>query len=414
MDPFKLLLTVGLTSFAAACSSDSNPNNGADAGDTGGKSATGGSGASSGGKSTTGGSAGKGSGGSEAGSGGTAPGAGGAGAGGGQSAGGSAGKAGSTSTGGGAGSGAGGGASGGTPGDAGPDAAPVGAPVEHVFVIAMENHDESQIIGDMTDAPYINGTLLKGYASTSNFVDTLPLNIPSEPHYVLVESGTNAFSDVTFTTDDDPSAANSTSSTEHLVAQMKTASVSWMSYQEGLEAATTGACPIHTYNFYGAKHDPFVFFQDVAGSPPSDTNAYCVAHHAPSTQLAGDLSGDKVAAYTFITPNLCNDMHGAGGCPNSNTIRSGDDWLKANVPGLITYANAHNGVIFILWDEGYSTLQIPFIAVGPMVKRNYVSSVEFNHGSVVKTVEKIFSLPTLAKVASSNDLSDLFLPGSIP
>ena len=41
--------------------------------------------------------------------------------------------------------------------------------------------------------------------------------------------------------------------------------VSWMGYMEGLDSST-GACPVNSSGFYAAKHDPFVFFQDVAGS----------------------------------------------------------------------------------------------------------------------------------------------------
>lgn len=90
------------------------------------------------------------------------------------------------------------------PGDAG-DAGDAGAAsetgeasngmgtIQNVFVVAMENHDQTQIIGDTTDAPYINGTLVPAYASTSKFTDLLPLAIPSEPHYVWMEAGTNVF-----------------------------------------------------------------------------------------------------------------------------------------------------------------------------------------------------------------------------
>lgn len=41
--------------------------------------------------------------------------------------------------------------------------------IKHVFVIAMENHDASQIYGNTTDAPYINNTLIPTYAHATNF-----------------------------------------------------------------------------------------------------------------------------------------------------------------------------------------------------------------------------------------------------
>jgi phosphatidylinositol-3-phosphatase len=190
--------------------------------------------------------------------------------------------------------------------------------------------------------------------------------------------------------------------------------VSWLSYQEGLNAST-GACPVRSSGFYAAKHDPYVFFQDVAGNPPSPSSGPCAARHRAYTAagLAQDLQRGTVAQYNFISPNVCHDMHGGTGCPGSDDIRSGDDWLAAALPPLIAYANANDGVIFIVWDEpvGGSTL-IPFVAIGPQVKPGYASSVRFTHSSLTKTVEEIFGLPLLPAVASANDLSDLFLPGT--
>ena len=133
-----------------------------------------------------------------------------------------------------------------------------------------------------------------------------------------MESGTNVFTDHSFTTDNDSSQSNSTNSTEHLVTQLQKAGVSWMSYQEGLNN-NTGACPIKSSGFYAAKHNPFVFFQDVAGNPPSQSNANCSQHHKPFTALAGDLKNSAVAQYNFITPDVCNDMHGSSSCAQADT-----------------------------------------------------------------------------------------------
>ena len=213
----------------------------------------------------------------------------------------------------------------------------------------MENEPASAIYGNK-NAPYLNGLLTK-YARASAFADPLPDGIPSEPHYVWMEAGTNAFSDVTFTGDSDPSAGNSTKNTAHLTTQMMAATppISWMGVMEGLNSST-GACPTSSSGLYGAKHDPFVFFQDIAGSPPSKSNALCAAHHAAFTSGQALVQGTP-AQYTFISPNVCNDMHGDSACPSGDPIALGDTWLATNLPPLIDYVNAHSGVIFIVWDE---------------------------------------------------------------
>jgi len=287
--------------------------------------------------------------------------------------------------------------------------------IKVVFVVALENTDAARLYGNRTDAAYINDSLLPKYARSSAFEDELPLSIPSEPHYIWMEAGTNAFSDHTFKDDAAPSSSVSTSSTAHLVTQIRKAGngVTWMSYQEGLDSAT-GTCPIAASGFYAPKHDPFVFFQDIAGSPPSKTDAYCSAHHKPMASLAEDLLSRKVARYNFVTPNLCHDMHGADGCPDGNNIRSGDNWLKANLPPLIAYADANAGVILLVWDEGDATGHMPFLVIGPHVKKGYVSAVPYTHSSILKSMERILRLPVLPSVSSASDLSDFFTAGNFP
>jgi len=296
----------------------------------------------------------------------------------------------------------------------GQSAAPLASAIKVIFVIAFENHDSKQIYGNKQDAPYINNVLLPAYAHSTNFGDVLP-SLPSEPHYVWMEAGTNKFSDHTFTGDGDASSSNSTGSTAHLVTQIKNAGngTSWMSYQEGLNSST-GKCPIASDGHYAAKHNPFVFFRDVSGSPPSKNNSYCVAHHKNYKALAGDLAAGTVATYNFVTPNECNDMHGDSGCPISNEIKSGDTWLKKNLPPIIDYVNAHQGAIFLVWDEGSNTNLMPFIAVGPGVKKGYTSTVKLDHSSQLKSIEEILQLAVLPTVSGANDFSDLFEAGQFP
>jgi hypothetical protein len=289
------------------------------------------------------------------------------------------------------------------------DAAPATAR-PHVFVVAMENHDAASIYGSAR-APYINGSLLPAGASAANFVDELP-SAPSEPHYIWMEAGTNAFADHTFTTDAAPSASNSTSSTAHLVAQIAAAGggLDWMSYQEGSDAG----CPLDPTGTYLPRHDPFLFFQDVSGDPPSTSNAFCAAHHRPLDRLDADLAAGDVASYVFVTPDLCHNMHGSPDCPSGDLVRMGDDWLSGALPPLIDYVNAHGGAIFLVWDEGSSGTNLPFIALGPQVRPGYRSTVTFDHGSMLKTIERMLGLPPLATVANDSDLGDLFVGGAVP
>jgi hypothetical protein len=362
-----------------------------------------------------------GTGGSSSGKGGSSASGGGSGEGGGSSTGGGASAAGggSFSSGGGTASSGGGSSAGG--GSASSSA------IKKVFVIAFENQGTTKVY-NTTNAPFLNNSLMTRGGYATMYGDVLTPDVPSEPHYVWMEAGTNVFSDHTFASDDDPSMTNSTSSTEHLATQLTAAGKTWRAYEESLDSTKTGDCPIvsesiFTVNPFAAKHDPFVFFQDVSGNPPSKTNAACAAHHKAYTAqtLQADLQANDVADYTFITPNLCNDMHGAAclnGCIGvTGCISAGDKWMQDNVGPILDYINTHDAVLFLIWDEPESTSSPdnqPFVVLGPHVKNGYASGVAYNHSSYVKSLEEIFKVPVMSPVSSANDFSDFFETGYFP
>ena len=281
----------------------------------------------------------------------------------------------------------------------------------------MENNNWSSIKGS-SSAPYINGLLTNTQASwCSNYYDNPDANHPSEPNYIWLEAATDTFPDDmdTWACDCDPSASNSTSSKNHLATLLSMNGKTWHSYAEGV---TAGTCPIKSSGLYAAKHVPFVFFQDVSGNPPSASSQTCTANVLPYTQLATDLQSGMVANYNFITPNLCDDMHGATGCP-ADLINAGDTWLSTEVPKIMA-SNAYKdgGAIFITWDESEGGENpIGMILLSPLAKGNgYTSSIKYYHSSMVRTVQEVF-LPGVALLndaANQPPLSDLFQTGMYP
>ena len=279
--------------------------------------------------------------------------------------------------------------------------------IKTVFVIVLENHNWATIHGNAS-APYLNGTLLAMGAHAEQYFNPPGLH-PSEPNYIWLEAGDN----LGITTDVDPSASHSLpASTDHLVAQLERAGKSWRSYQEDI---TAGTCPTRSTGLYAAKHDPMVFFQDVSGSPPSSSNAACAAKIRPLTELAGDLSAGREADYNFIVPNLCNDSHGASGCP-ADLVKASDDWLASYVPKLLaSEAYKDDGAIFITWDESEKgDHPIGMIVLSPFAAPGHVSNVHYTHSSTLGSVEEIFGLPKLRDAANAANLADLFVTTALP
>src|SRR5690349_7677391 len=148
----------------------------------------------------------------------------------------------------------------------------------------MENHDWSQIKGS-PDAPYINNTLLP-VASYCEQYYTPPGLHPSLPNYLWLEAGTNfgIF-------DDNPPANDHQCTTNHFVAQLRNAGISWKAYQEDI---TGTVVPLNNNAGYAVRHNPFVYFDDITGT--NDLNdPYGMAHIRPYTEFGPDLTNNTVA-----------------------------------------------------------------------------------------------------------------------
>ena len=259
----------------------------------------------------------------------------------------------------------------------------------------MENVNWPEVHGS-AHAPYLNGTLLRMGAHAERYFNPPGVH-PSEPNYLWLEAGT----DFGIRDDKDPAAHHL--SGDHLVAQLGKAGISWKAYQEGI---APDECPVASHGLYAAKHDPFVFFEDVTRDP-----RFCTAHVRPLPELEKHLQTGSAARYNFITPDLCNDMHGARGC-RRDWIRNGDDWMALWIPRILASPQYKaGGAIFITWDEGEhdSDGPIGMIVVSPFAKPGFSSDEHYTHSSFLRTVQEIFGVePLLGDAANAKDLSALF------
>ena len=278
--------------------------------------------------------------------------------------------------------------------------------IQTVFIILEENQNWASISGNAA-APYINNGLLPKSSYALQYYNP-PGNHPSLPNYLWLEAGTN----FGVTADGDPSSYSQTT-TNHLVTQLKKAGIPWISFQEDIGGTT---CPLIETNQYAPKHNPMVFFDDVTNTNNTGST-YCISNIRPFTELAGDLKSNTVARYNWITPNLCDDMHGNTGCLTGNAlITAGDTWLS-NTIATITSSQAYsnNGVIFVTWDEGEGgDGPIGMIVMSPLAKGGgYSNSLHYTHSSTLLTMQEIFNVgPLLGDATNATDLSDLFVFGA--
>ena len=54
----------------------------------------------------------------------------------------------------------------------------------------------------------------------------------------------------------------------------------------------------------------------------------------------------SLPSLSFVTPYLRHDMHHHYG-----TIRSGDDWLRQHLGSYVSWADSHNSLLIVTWDD---------------------------------------------------------------
>jgi hypothetical protein len=258
---------------------------------------------------------------------------------------------------------------------------------QHVIWIWMENKSYSQIIGNTSSAPYTNSLASQCGVATNYRAVTHP----SLPNYIAATSG-----DYWGIADDNPPASHPLS-VPSIYSQVKAAGAAWRDYEE----SAPGNCPQDSSGLYVVRHDPAPYYTTISSD--------CAQWDVPmGTTTAGnflnDLNADTLPAFSFVTPDNCNDTHDC-------TIATGDSWLQAWVP-LITSNRAYQSgstVLFITYDEddGSATNQVATVVASPYTPAGTTSSAAFNHYSLLKTTEQLLGIGTFlghAGDASTNSM----------
>ncbi|WP_328549747.1 alkaline phosphatase family protein [Streptomyces sp. NBC_00366] len=249
---------------------------------------------------------------------------------------------------------------------------------DHVVVVVMENHAYSQVIGS-SSAPYLNNTLKAGGA---NLTQSYGLTHPSEPNYYMLFSGSNQGR-----TDDSCVGVGSISA-PNLASELIAAGKSWKSYNESLPSQGSTTC---SSGNYAQKHNPWFGFSNV----PTNTAMTFAQFPTDYTTLP------KVS---FVTPNLCSDMHDC-------SVSTGDTWIKNNLGAYATWAQTHNSILAVTFDEDnkQSGNRIPTLFYGQHVTAGSSSATTYNHYNVLRTVEDLAGLSAHAgNAASASDISGIW------
>jgi phosphatidylinositol-3-phosphatase len=316
--------------------------------------------------------------------------------------------------------------------------------MQHIFVIMMENTAYSELL----DPSNSNTTFIRSLASTygleTNYFGVTHVSLPN---YIAATSGS------TWNSNSDDVAQAPAFDHTNLVDQLEQAGVSWKAYMEDLPSA--GDLVNQTPDgLYVRKHDPFLMYPDIYNDP-SRANSV-----VPLSQLSTDLSSGNVPAFVWITPNICNDMHGgAPSCPYPDTptdanqaalYQDGDTFLQTWVTAIMnSKAWTGNSAIFVTWDEGsfaddapygpndisgccdspilpatpanpttggggdlaggtvYGGGHVPMIVIARHGARGTTDNMPTNHYSLLQTIEQNWNLPYLGNASDTLNVHSL-------
>jgi acid phosphatase len=242
----------------------------------------------------------------------------------------------------------------------------------HVIVIVEENKSLAQIEGSR-HASFINGIAERG----ALFVHAHGVTHPSLPNYLALFAG------VTNTNGDGCPAAGISPSAPNLGSELLAAHFSFAGYAEALPGTGSTVCAAGTY---ARKHAPWVAFANV---PKADSKPF------------DDLPRryDALPTVAFLIPDVDDDMH-------DGTIDAGDTWLATHVRPLLAWADAHDTLVIITWDEGYDPDNtIPTIFYGPMVKPGRYTE-RIDHFNTLRTLEDMYGLARTGRAASVAAITD--------
>jgi hypothetical protein len=263
---------------------------------------------------------------------------------------------------------------------------------DHVIFVIFENHSYNQIMGNSA-APYLNS--LVSDSATALFTQSYAMTHPSQPNYLMLFSG----SDQGVTNDDVPKNLPFTS--PNLGAALLQAGRTFAGYSEDLPSIGFNG---KSSGDYARKHNPWVNWQG------AETNGIPAALNLPLSSFPSNY--DWLPNVSFVIPNQNHDMHNGA---DPERINKADAWLKDHLGGYVRWAQSHNSLLIITFDEG-STRAENFLNrifslfrdkdEGNGKENNHIFTLfvgeKVTHGSydqkidhyrVLRTIEEMYGLP---------------------
>ena len=253
---------------------------------------------------------------------------------------------------------------------------------DHIVVVIEENHSFAQIINSPA-APYLNALIEKGALLTNSY----GITHPSQPNYIALFAGST-----------EGIIANNCPlvlTVPNLRSTLAQVGRSFVGYSEDLPAVGSTDCIVASYV---RKHNPWVNWQS------SPINQVPSSENRPFSDFPTDFSAPPTVS--IIVPNQQNDMHDG---KDPDRIQRGDQWLKTHLSRYVEWAESHNSLLIVTWDEddGKSDNHIPMIVVGPMVRRGRHDE-KIDHYGLVRTITEMHGAQPIGLSRQARPLTSIW------
>jgi acid phosphatase len=135
--------------------------------------------------------------------------------------------------------------------------------------------------------------------------------------------------------------------------------------------------------------------------PWTDFPALSASINQPFTAFPHDYAA--LPSVAFVIPNLQHDMH-------NGTIAQADTWLRQRLSGYVRWAQHHNSLLVVTWDEddGTDANRIPTIIVGAHVRAGRYSE-HVTHYRLLRTLEALDGLGGIGAASSTAPITDTWM-----
>ncbi|HEY2321567.1 MAG TPA: alkaline phosphatase family protein [Thermoanaerobaculia bacterium] len=264
---------------------------------------------------------------------------------------------------------------------------------DHVVIVIEENKGFSDVIGSK-DAPYLNALARRG-AVLTNFTAA---HHPSQPNYVDFFAGTP------LGVCDDSCIQTPFTAPNLGAALLAAPGGSFAGFAEDLPKK-----PVCDLNGFAKRHCPWMDFSNVPASATSDL-----------AKFPKDFR--KLPTVSFVIPNVAHDMH--DGKVIATEVRTGDRWLQTKLGAYARWAQGHNSLLIVTWDEDsdesyrikcpatITTVppanHIPTIIAGQPVKRGSRSATAYSHHDLLRTILDMYGIAPFAGAEDAKDIDDVW------